>query len=114
MHSSITPELAINPLGDRIVHTFFRDSANKNDSNSSFANEESAADVISERVNFPDFVRVLAHFRPLKKNVEKNKLNGREEKLRCGCALCRLFLEFAGVTFNLIHPLNSCISDVRP
>ena len=86
LHSSITPELAINPLGDRIVHTFFRDSANKNDSNSSFANEESAADVISERVNFPDFVRVLAHFRPLKKNVEKNKLNGREEKLRCGCA----------------------------
>merc|ERR1712154_672241 len=44
------PELAINPLGDRIVHAFFRDSSNKNDSNSSFANEESAADVISERV----------------------------------------------------------------
>jgi len=36
-----------------------------------------------EVVNFPDFVRVLAHFRPLKKNAEKNKLNGREEKLRC-------------------------------
>jgi len=77
------PELAINPLGDRIVHAFFRDSAKKNDSSNSFANDESAAaDGISERVNFPDFVRVLAHFRPLKKNIEKNKLNGREEKLR--------------------------------
>jgi len=72
------PELAINPLGDRIVHAFFRDSAQKSDDGG--ANDET--DGIDERVNFPDFVRVLAHFRPLKKNVEKNKLNGREEKLR--------------------------------
>jgi len=72
------PELAINPLGDRIVHAFFRDSAKRENGNSGFANE----DDVSDRVNFPDFVRVLAHFRPLKKNVEKNKLNGREEKLR--------------------------------
>jgi Ca2+-binding EF-hand superfamily protein len=28
-----------------------------------------------------DFVRVLAHFRPIKKNAEKNKLNTRMEKL---------------------------------
>ena len=35
----------------------------------------------SEVVNFPDFVRVLAHFKPLKKNAEKNKLNTRMEKL---------------------------------
>jgi len=70
--------LAINPLGDRIVHAFFRDSAKMENGNSGFANE----DDVSDRVNFPDFVRVLAHFRPLKKNVEKNKLNGREEKLR--------------------------------
>jgi len=72
------PELAINPLGDRIVHAFFRDSAKRENGTSGFANE----DDVSDRVNFPDFVRVLAHFRPLKKNVEKNKLNGREEKLR--------------------------------
>ena len=71
--------MAINPLGDRIVHAFFRDSAKRENGNSGFANE----DDVSDRVNFPDFVRVLAHFRPLKKNVEKNKLNGREEKLRC-------------------------------
>jgi len=70
--------LAINPLGDRIVHAFFRDSAKRENGNNGFANE----DDVSDRVNFPDFVRVLAHFRPLKKNVEKNKLNGREEKLR--------------------------------
>jgi len=32
-------------------------------------------------VDFKDFVRVLAHFRPIKKNAEKNKLNTRMEKL---------------------------------
>ena len=28
---------------------------------------------------FKDFVRVLAHFRPIKKNMEKNKLNTRKK-----------------------------------
>jgi len=59
------PELAINPLGDRIVHAFFHESQN---------GEE-------DQVDFRDFVRVLAHFRPIKKKVEKNKLNSRMEKL---------------------------------
>ncbi|KAI8784298.1 calcineurin Bous protein 1 [Biomphalaria glabrata] len=57
------PELAINPLGDRIVHAFFKESN-------------------SVTVNFRDFMRVLARFRPVKKNNTKNKLNDREEKLR--------------------------------
>ncbi|KAK7081243.1 Ca2+-binding actin-bundling protein (actinin), alpha chain (EF-Hand protein superfamily) [Halocaridina rubra] len=56
------PELAINPLGDRIVHAFFKESED-------------------DRVNFRQFVRVLAHFRPIKKSQD-NKLNCREEKLR--------------------------------
>jgi calcineurin B family protein 1 len=34
-----------------------------------------------DKVDFKDFVRVLAHFRPIKKNIEKNKLNTRMEKL---------------------------------
>merc|ERR1719190_101486 len=59
------PELAINPLGDRIVHAFFFESRNGDD----------------DKVDFKDFVRVLAHFRPIKKNAEKNKLNTRMEKL---------------------------------
>jgi len=59
------PELAINPLGDRIVHAFFHESKNGDD----------------DKVDFKDFVRVLAHFRPIKKNIEKNKLNTRMEKL---------------------------------
>ncbi|XP_023323499.1 calcineurin B homologous protein 1 [Eurytemora carolleeae] len=59
------PELAINPLGDRIVHAFFYESKNGDE----------------DRVDFKDFVRVLAHFRPIKKNMEKNKLNTRMEKL---------------------------------
>jgi len=55
------PELAINPLGDRIVNSFFRHS------------EE-------DRVNFREFVRVLAHFRPVKKH-RQNQFNSREGKL---------------------------------
>jgi len=78
------PELAINPLGDRIVHAFFRDGASSNSAGSDAADsaENGELPAGSEVVNFPDFVRVLAHFKPLKKNVEKNKLNSREEKLR--------------------------------
>lgn len=56
------PELAINPLCERIVHSFFADSSD-------------------DRVNFRQFTQVLAHFRPIKPSKE-NKLNSREEKLR--------------------------------
>lgn len=56
------PELAINPLGDRIVQAFFGETSD-------------------ERINFRQFMRVLARFRPIKKNRD-NKLNNREEKLR--------------------------------
>uniref|UniRef100_A0A0B7BB64 EF-hand domain-containing protein n=1 Tax=Arion vulgaris TaxID=1028688 RepID=A0A0B7BB64_9EUPU len=57
------PELAINPLGDRIVQAFFQESG-------------------SDTVNFRQFMRVLARFRPVKKDALKNKLNDREEKLK--------------------------------
>jgi len=57
------PELAINPLGDRIVQAFFGETNGE------------------ERINFRQFMRVLARFRPIKKSRE-NKLNNREEKLR--------------------------------
>ncbi|CAH2094748.1 unnamed protein product [Euphydryas editha] len=56
------PELAINPLSERIVHSFFAESHD-------------------DRVNFLQFMRVLSHFRPIRKNRE-NRLNSREEKLR--------------------------------
>nr|CAD7567426.1 unnamed protein product [Timema californicum] len=56
------PELAINPLGDRIVHAFFEEGA-------------------SDRVNFRQFMQVLAHFRPIKKGRD-NRLNSREQKLK--------------------------------
>jgi len=83
------PELAINPLGDRIVHAFFRE----REPGSAGHDEEEAygassggnggnPDQIKERVNFCDFVHVLAHFRPIKKNADQNKMNSREEKLR--------------------------------
>ena len=83
------PELAINPLGDRIVHAFFRDGLGPSDGGnpsamigaSSIDSEKMAGD--RDVVNFCDFVRVLAHFRPLKKNADKNKMNSRQEKLKC-------------------------------
>ncbi|KAL1110134.1 hypothetical protein AAG570_008211, partial [Ranatra chinensis] len=54
------PELAINPLGDRIVHAFFES---------------------SDRVNFRQFMSVLARFRPIKQTTD-NRLNSRQEKLK--------------------------------
>lgn len=55
------PELALNPLASRIVHTFFENSEN-------------------ECINFGQFVGVLARFRPIEAG-QNNKLNSLEEKL---------------------------------
>lgn len=68
------PELAINPLGERIVNSFFQE------------------DQSNDRVNFKQFMRVLARFRPIKKNKE-NKLNSREEKLRCELIKKYIYIE---------------------
>lgn len=57
------PELAINPLGDRIIHAFF-----------SVESEDS--------VNFRQFMRVLARFRPVKRNDNPDAINSRDEKLK--------------------------------
>ncbi|KAG8560461.1 hypothetical protein GDO81_014991 [Engystomops pustulosus] len=59
------PELAINPLGDRIINAFFNEG--------------------EDQVNFRGFMRTLAHFRPIEDN-EKSKdamepLNSRSNKL---------------------------------
>ncbi|EDL27957.1 mCG9726, isoform CRA_c [Mus musculus] len=63
------PELAINPLGDRIINAFFSEG--------------------EDQVNFRGFMRTLAHFRPIEDN-EKSKdvngpepLNSRSNKLHC-------------------------------
>ncbi|KAK3887081.1 hypothetical protein Pcinc_008846 [Petrolisthes cinctipes] len=68
------PELAINPLGDRIVHAFFKESEDDHPLNPLPKPSE------DDHVNFRQFVRVLAHFRPIKR-TQDNKLNAREEKL---------------------------------
>lgn len=59
------PELAINPLGERIVDLFHADSGNNCD-----------------RINFLQFMRVLSKFRPIGQNKE-NKQNNRMEKVKC-------------------------------
>merc|ERR1712029_986465 len=74
------PELAINPLCDRIVHAFFRDGHDGANGISDISAEKGGTGSDRDVVNFCDFVRVLAHFRPIKKTAEKNKLNSREEK----------------------------------
>ena len=106
------PELAINPLCDRIVHAFFRDGHDGVNGISDISSEKGlAAGAAAGRdvVNFCDFVRVLAHFRPLKKTMEKNKLNSRDEKLKCKCFIGRLTF-----SFTLFYCLPSCFSNVRP
>ncbi|KAF3814182.1 hypothetical protein GH733_017798 [Mirounga leonina] len=62
--------LAVNPLGERIIDSFFPDG--------------------NLRVDFPGFVRVLAHFRPvddedpgMRDPKEPEPLNSRMNKLRC-------------------------------
>uniref|UniRef100_A0A673BT28 EF-hand domain-containing protein n=1 Tax=Sphaeramia orbicularis TaxID=375764 RepID=A0A673BT28_9TELE len=54
------PELAINPLGDRIINAFFPEG--------------------EDQVNFRGFMRTLAHFRPIEDN-EKNKNSSASEPL---------------------------------
>ncbi|XP_054884149.1 calcineurin B homologous protein 2 isoform X1 [Poeciliopsis prolifica] len=60
-------ELSLNPIGDRIVGAFFQPG--------------------QEAVDFPSFVRVLAHFRPMEKNrtcaaVQPERANSRNRKLK--------------------------------
>ncbi|XP_041430099.1 uncharacterized protein LOC414686 isoform X1 [Xenopus laevis] len=59
------PELAINPLGDRIINAFFAEG--------------------EDQVNFRGFMRTLAHFRPVEDNSKDAKsqepLNSRSNKL---------------------------------
>lgn len=84
------PELAINPLGDRIVHAFFRDGKKQRMQSSALLSGSGRVPGVEDEdeghqgdvVNFCDFVRVLAHFRPIKKTAEKNRMNSREDKLR--------------------------------
>lgn len=87
------PELAINPLVDRIVHAFFADS---ND----------------DRVNFRQFMQVLAHFRPIQKG-KANRLNDREEKLKCAlnisdCNRGSFLHSFLLCVFNSTQSLSRC------
>ncbi|CAK8693178.1 calcineurin B homologous protein 1-like [Clavelina lepadiformis] len=56
------PEFAINPLAQRIVDTFFVES--------------------EDHLNFRQFMRTLAHFRPCTPKTPHEALNSRDNKLR--------------------------------
>ncbi|KAI4880102.1 hypothetical protein NFI96_023490 [Prochilodus magdalenae] len=75
------PELAINPLGDRIINAFFPEGSCPPFFLSLLHSRS------EDQVNFRGFMRTLAHFRPVEDN-EKNKdgnagepLNSRNNKL---------------------------------
>ncbi|CAD5222755.1 unnamed protein product [Bursaphelenchus okinawaensis] len=71
------PELAINPLGDRIVDAFFTESINHPElTNRAYHDTEAES-----KINFRQFVRVLAHFRPANKS-QNDGINSRQNKLR--------------------------------
>ncbi|XP_033639043.1 calcineurin B homologous protein 1-like [Asterias rubens] len=57
------PELAINPLGDRIIHAFFMDSPDS-------------------KINFRQFMRTLSLFRPIKTHDCETACNSRDNKLK--------------------------------
>uniref|UniRef100_A0A8C4QBT5 Calcineurin-like EF-hand protein 1 n=1 Tax=Eptatretus burgeri TaxID=7764 RepID=A0A8C4QBT5_EPTBU len=65
------PELAINPLGDRIINAFFADG--------------------EDQVNFRGFMRTLAHFLPVEEGTRnaspREALNSRDSKLRFAFSL---------------------------
>jgi len=68
------PELAINPLGDRIVHAFFTEGFKDELNNCAALRRD-------DGVNFRQFMRTLSRFRPIKEK-KCNDLNNREEKLK--------------------------------
>ncbi|XP_062996246.1 calcineurin B homologous protein 2-like [Elgaria multicarinata webbii] len=55
-------ELAVNPIGDRIINVFFQDGR--------------------ETTDFRTFARVLAHFRPVEGPVSSESVNSRLSKLK--------------------------------
>jgi len=64
------PELAINPLASRIINLFCTQTLS-----------DDPDEAITETVNFRQFMRTLARFRPIKPKG-KNDLNNRQEKLK--------------------------------
>uniref|UniRef100_A0A0N5AQZ2 EF-hand domain-containing protein n=1 Tax=Syphacia muris TaxID=451379 RepID=A0A0N5AQZ2_9BILA len=98
-------ELAVNPLGDRIIDAFF-DEAHEPDG----------------KMTFEDFARVLAHFRPCKDN-EETGVNSRRNKLKFAFAMYDLNKngyitrhEFKVILIMMIGPQVSdqeleCITD---
>lgn len=66
----LIPELAVNPLGTRIIEAFFTDERNGKSS--------------IETINFRQFVRTLARFKKTPR-AHEGGLNTRERKLDCKC-----------------------------
>lgn len=70
------PELAINPLGDRIIHAFFFD--NEDDK---LEFKVLVQDASSSYPLIQDFVNVLSFFRPVSRKSWKNLKNTKKDKL---------------------------------
>ncbi|XP_026225482.1 calcineurin B homologous protein 2 isoform X1 [Anabas testudineus] len=71
-------ELAMNPIGDRIVAAFF---------SPGYINLRTLKTLLKETVDFPTFVQVLAHFRPTDTNrtregTQREPANSRTSKLK--------------------------------
>ncbi|KAK2103775.1 Ca2+-binding actin-bundling protein (actinin), alpha chain (EF-Hand protein super) [Saguinus oedipus] len=73
------PELAINPLGDRIINAFFPEGGQetKNLEKGSLRGAETSS-FKEDQVNFRGFMRTLAHFRPIEDNEKSKDVNGPE------------------------------------
>ncbi|GAB1286742.1 Calcineurin B homologous protein 1 [Apodemus speciosus] len=69
------PELAINPLGDRIINAFFSEGVSLS---SPGCPGTHSVDQAEDQVNFRGFMRTLAHFRPIEDNEKSKDVNGPE------------------------------------
>ena len=73
------PELAINPLGDRIIHAFFFD--NEDDKLEFKVVKKNIYMCVFFMILVQDFVNVLSFFRPVSKKSWKNLKNTKKDKL---------------------------------
>lgn len=76
------PELAINPLGERIVDLFHADSGNN-----------------SDRINFLQFMRVLSKFRPNRQNKDTNTM----DKVKCNWHNSFLIIYYTIMYMDMHH-----------
>lgn len=96
------PELAINPIADRIVESFFDKGWTQiSDFGHCISMLNGSLFFRNDSVNFRQFMRTLAVFRPISTKTPEDAINGRNKKLECK--------DYYGIHLGLMsRPLTAC------